>query len=173
MVKELPATRRKEEKTLKNGATGRQNGPSYCLITRRDAANMDVLILTFSDGEMVLPVFSFEDEARMFLEIGKLGGWRVRETSDGELISALCGPCASVRKVVLDPLPGLDGEGMNDLLSMEREAFMESLLNMQWLQVFGPGRSTMRRQDRGRSKASTEQAQDTCLASSPTESRRP
>ena len=115
-------------------------------------------------GEVALPVFSFEDEARMFLEIGKLGGWRVRETSDGELISVLCGPCAGVRKVVLDPLPGLDGEGMNDLLSMEREAFMESLLSMQWLLVFGSGRSTMRRQDRGRSKASTEQAQDPRLA---------
>ena len=84
-----------------------------------------------ASGREALPVFSFEDEAKMFLELGAPGGWRVRETTAGELTSALCGICANVDRVVLDPilLPGPLIEGFNGLLSMEREAFVGSLLN--------------------------------------------
>ena len=80
-------------------------------------------------GEEALQVFSFEEEARMFLELGALGGdWRVRVTSPGELISVLFCLCASVKRVALDPLPHPDGAALNHLMSMEREAFMEFLL---------------------------------------------
>ena len=49
-------------------------------------------------GEQALPVFSGEGEAEMF---GWLEGvfeqdWRARETSSGELVSILFGPCAGV-----------------------------------------------------------------------------
>ncbi len=119
----------------------------FWLIVKDQPGRIDVLTTKLATGEAALPVFSFEDEARMFLELGALGVWRVRVTSAGELISVLSGPCAGIRRVVLDPLPGLDGEGLNDLLSMEREAFMESLLNLQRRQAFGSGRSSVRRQD--------------------------
>jgi hypothetical protein len=96
---------------------------------------MEVLTANLACGEEVLPVFSFEDEANMFLRLGAQGNdWRARETAGGELVSVLCGPCASVDRVVLDPipLPGSLVEGLNGLLSTGREAFMRSLLNPRW-----------------------------------------
>ena len=90
---------------------------------------MDVLTSRLASGEEALQVFIFEEEARMFLELGALGGdWRVRVTSPGELISVLFCLCASVKRVALDPLPHPDGAALNHLMSMEREAFMEFLL---------------------------------------------
>jgi hypothetical protein len=91
-----------------------------------------MLRINLASGEETLPVFSVEDEARMFFELGTSGGWRVRETAAGELISILFGPCAGVRRVALDPLPG-PAAALAGLVSMGREAFMESLLNMQRL----------------------------------------
>ena len=94
-----------------------------------EARRMDVLTSRLASGEEALQVFSFEEEARMFLELGALGGdWRVRVTSPGELISVLFCLCASVKRVALDPLPHPDGAALNHLMSMEREAFMEFLL---------------------------------------------
>ena len=90
---------------------------------------MDVLTSRLASGEEALQVFSFEEEARMFLELGALSGdWRVRVTSPGELISVLFCLCVSVKRVALDPLPHLDGAALNHLMSMKREAFMEFLL---------------------------------------------
>src|SRR5215207_5901156 len=54
----------------------------------------------------VLPVFSFEEEAQMFLHLGgyEQSGWRARESCAGELVSVLMGPCLEVEGVALDPL---------------------------------------------------------------------
>ena len=86
-----------------------------------------MLTSRLASGEEALQVFSFEDEARMCLELGALGGgdWRVRVTSPGELISVLFCLCTSVKQVALDPLPHPDGAALNHLMSMEWEAFME------------------------------------------------
>ncbi len=97
----------------------------FWLIMKDEARRMDVLTSRLASGEEALPVFSFADEARMFLELGALGGERVRVTSPGELISVLFSLCASVKRVALDPLPNPDGAALNHLISMEREAFME------------------------------------------------
>jgi hypothetical protein len=102
------------------------------LIVKYRTGGMEVLRIKLASGEEALPVFSFEDEARKFFELGTSDGWRVRETAAGELISILFGPCAGVRRVALDPLPGPDA-ALAGLVSMGREAFMESLLNMQRL----------------------------------------
>jgi hypothetical protein len=96
---------------------------------------MEVLTTNLARGGEALPVFSFEEEANMFLRLGALGDdWRARETAGGELVSVLCGPCAGVDRVVLDPvpLPGSLVEGLKGLLSTGREAFMRSLLNPRW-----------------------------------------
>jgi len=93
---------------------------------------MEVLTTNLARGGEALPVFSFEDEANMFLRLGAFGDdWRARETAGGELVSVLCGPCAGVDRVVLDPipLPGSLVEGLYGFLSTGREAFMRSLLN--------------------------------------------
>ena len=102
----------------------------FWLIVRHDVRRMEVLTTGLPSGEEALPVFSFEDEARMFLERGAFDGdWRVRETGAGELISVLFSLCAGVGWVALDPLPGPDVTVWNGLLSMEREAFMEVAAN--------------------------------------------
>ena len=78
----------------------------------------------FTIGTDVLPVFSFEEEAQMFLGLGHaIDGWQVRETTYGELISVLYGPCREVTHVSLDPVPGLV-----ELVSLDRRAFIRALL---------------------------------------------
>ena len=78
----------------------------------------------------VLPVFSFEEEARMFLHLGgyEESGWRARESSAGELVSVLCGPCADVEGVALDPLPEMLEDGTIGLVEVGRTRFVGQLL---------------------------------------------
>jgi hypothetical protein len=117
----------------------------YWLIVKQDVGRMKVLTTGLPSGEEALPVFSFEDEAKMFLEFGAFDGWRVGKTTAGELMSMLIGPCVGVRKVALDPLPGPDAAALACLVSMERETFMESLLNVQLLPPFESRRSAVHR----------------------------
>jgi hypothetical protein len=78
----------------------------------------------------VLPVFSFEEEAEMFLHLGGYAdsGWRARESSAGELVSVLCGPCADVEGVALDPLPEMLEDGTIGLVEVGRRRFVGQLL---------------------------------------------
>ncbi len=97
----------------------------FWLIAHDEARGMEILTIGLPAGGKALPVFSFEDEAGMFLGLGDLeGDWRVRVTTAGEIVSVLFGPCAGIEQVALDPLPGSCG-ALNKLLSVEREAFME------------------------------------------------
>jgi hypothetical protein len=104
----------------------------FWLIAEYRTGGIEVLRNTLASGEEALPVFSFEDEARMFLEFGALdAGWQVRVTTVGELVSVLFGPCAGVGWVVLDPLPPPFAESLMDPAGMGRDAFMESHLGVQ------------------------------------------
>ena len=108
----------------------------FWLIAEYRTGRIEVLRTTLASGEEALAVFSFEEEARMFLEFGAPdGGWRVRVTPAGELISVLSGPCLGVGWVALDPLPGPFFEALTDLASMGRDAFMVSRLGVQPLPV--------------------------------------
>lgn len=100
----------------------------FWLIVKYRAGRMEMLRVTLASGKEALPVFSFEDEARMFLKLRTSGYWRVRETTADELTSVLFGLCPGVDRVVLDPLPSLFAQALMDLVSMGREAFMESYL---------------------------------------------
>ncbi len=99
------------------------------LIAKHENDRMVVLTIERgSDGE-TLPIFSHEEEAKVFLRLGAPGiAWEVRETTGEELISVLCGPCADVKKVALDPLPVVGGEMMVDLVSLGRENFVRNLV---------------------------------------------
>ena len=78
----------------------------------------------FTIGRNVLPVFSFEEEAQMFLGLKHAAdGWQVRETTYGELISVLYGPCREVTQVAFDPVPEI-----TELVSLSRKAFVRALL---------------------------------------------
>ncbi len=116
----------------------------FWLFVETGPARVDALTIGLASGEEALPVFSFEDEARMFLELGAPdGNWQVRVTAGGELASVLCGPCASIDRVVLDPIPlrGSVVEGLYDLLSLGREVFIGSLLDKRCFRPSTTGRS--------------------------------
>src|SRR5215207_2120234 len=110
-------------------ALRRHPGSVYWLIGRHENGPLEVLTSGLSGGEEALPVFSHEEEAEMFLRLRGLGdGWQARESAAGELTSILCGLCAGVKKVVLDPLPEMLDEKTVGLVSLDRERFLDFVL---------------------------------------------
>jgi hypothetical protein len=107
-------------------ATVRRN--PYWLIAKRRCGRLEVLTTSLADGREVLPVFSFEEEAALFLRRGVRGSWRVRLTEAGELVSLLYGLCHRVELVALDPISDSETEVMNRLVSLERGRFVDVLL---------------------------------------------
>ena len=103
---------------------------TFWLVVRHEDRQMEGLMMACS-GEQALPVFSGEHEAEMFvwLEGAFERDWRVRETSSGELVSILYGPCAGVGRVALDPSPEMVGIGSVSLVSVTRERFLSWILN--------------------------------------------
>jgi hypothetical protein len=102
---------------------------AFWLIVRQRAKGLEVFT-TGRKGD-VLPVFSFEEEADMFLQLGlsEKEGWLVRESACGGLTSVLHAPCRDIRHVALDPLPETVGEGTVGFASLDREYFMQVLLS--------------------------------------------
>ena len=76
----------------------------------------------------MLSVFGHEEEAELYLWFAELGEeWHVRESRCGELLSVLCGPCADVNRVALDPLPQMIEDGTLALLYWGRREFVRAL----------------------------------------------
>lgn len=106
---------------------GRPPGPAYWLIANKEHGRIEVLTLD-RDGQETLPVFGHEEETELFLQLGGVGdGWRVRETTTGELISMLYGPCAGVKEVALDPLPDMFADGSVGFVSLPRKRFVDCI----------------------------------------------
>lgn len=100
---------------------------SYWLITKRRYGRVDVSTMRLADGRSVLPVFSFEEEAALFLRLGVQGSWQVRRAEAEELLSLLCGSCREVELVALDPLSDAETDVVSRLVSLERERFVDIL----------------------------------------------
>lgn len=99
------------------------------MIAKRDNTRMKVLTINPSGDRETLPVFSFKEEAEMFLRLAvPEKGWRVRGTTTGELISVLYGLCKGVERVALDPPPEIFSEAITDLVSLRRERFVRGLM---------------------------------------------
>ena len=107
------------------------------IIARHQNNCMQVLTVSPKDYRgSLLAVFSFEEEAKTFLDLffledeEKHKGWSIRETAPGELVSVLMAPCADVLEVALDPLPPVlsFGRRMLPLVSVKREDFVRHLL---------------------------------------------
>ena len=114
-----------------NGAhpTGWQPVSTYWLIVKDRSNRVEVLTIECG-GEQALPVFSFAEEAELFLGLGGVEpGWWVRESGAGEIVSVLYGLCAGVRSVVLDPLPEMVAEEAVGLVRLSRKRFLEHLLS--------------------------------------------
>ena len=98
---------------------------AYWLIENQEAGGTEMLTVGLEGGKEALPVFSFEEEARLFLHLrGLRKGWRIRETMGGELISVLSEKHANVEWVALDPIPEIGGEVLVDIVSLRRENFV-------------------------------------------------
>lgn len=109
----------------RSGAAGR---PLW-LIAKHENDRTEVLTTHPGSDRETLPIFSYEEEAEMFLWFGAPGAsWRTRETTAGELVSLLRGPCADVGKVALDPLPLFGDAAMAGLVSLLREDIVRSLV---------------------------------------------
>jgi hypothetical protein len=102
------------------------------LIARDGDCRLEPLCV-YAGTMRVLPVFSFGEEAEMFLRLGGyIEGydgvrWRARESSAGELVSVLCGPFKDVKGVVLDPLPEMLKDGTVGLVRVGRGRFLEQI----------------------------------------------
>jgi hypothetical protein len=103
-------------------------GASRWLIADRTEGRMDVLTID-GGGDLVLPVFSFREEAEMYARLQPgIPDWEPREFSPGELVSVLCGPLSGVARVALDPLPEVCDRTLLDLLCVRRNAFVGALV---------------------------------------------
>src|SRR5215217_7664721 len=98
------------EGTETAGGVPRQVGTQRYWVIAKDAKDwfgqLDLLTVDLDGTGEALPVFSFEQEAEMFLWLQTTeDGQKVREITPGQLVSILYGPCADVGRVMLDPLP--------------------------------------------------------------------
>ena len=106
---------------------GREPRPPFWLLTRRRRGRTEVLCAELVAGLKALPVFSFAEEARLFVRLGLFegAGWRAEEISAVDLASLLLGPLQDMGRVALDPLPGVGLEPANRLLCLRRETFLD------------------------------------------------
>jgi hypothetical protein len=98
----------------------------FWLVVRDGVGRPEPLTTELNDGRRALSVFSFEEEATLFLRLCARRGWRVRAI--GELLSVLTGPFREAELVALDPLPQGEAGVLNGLLCVDRERFVDLLL---------------------------------------------
>ena len=111
------------------GVPRRAGTQRYWVIAKDGFGQPDLLTVDLDGAGQALPVFSFEEEAEMFLWLQTTEDEReVRETTPGQLVSILYGPCADVGRVMLDPLPEIGARMQNSLLGMDRNDFVESVM---------------------------------------------
>ena len=98
------------------------------IITSYQSNRMETLTIGPELDGGFLAAFSYEEEAAAFLWLlgddEKMKGWRSEEMTVAELASVLLGPCADVKRVVLDPLPLPLGRAMLFVGGVNREAFL-------------------------------------------------
>jgi hypothetical protein len=114
-------------------------GRLHWLVIKHLTSRMVVFTTHLCGDPKALVVFSFEEEAQMFLDLrlaAAKDGWRVRQTSVGELVSVVYGPCSDTKKVVLDPVPEIGREELTGVLGMHREEFLRFLLGKKSLRTY-------------------------------------
>jgi hypothetical protein len=131
------------------GGVPRQTVTQRYWVIAKDAnegfGQLEVLTVDLEGTGEALAVFSFEEEAEMFLWLQRTeDGQEVRETTPGQLVSILYGPCADVGRVMLDPLPEIGARMQISLLGMDRHDFVESVMGARSLdKPYKPSRRTV------------------------------
>ena len=93
----------------------------YWLIENRGTGRPGELTVRIDASREALPVFSYPEEAEMFLRLGGLEerGWRIAERTAGELVSRLSGyRRAGIDLVALDPLPEMMGSALDTTIAL-------------------------------------------------------
>jgi hypothetical protein len=108
---------------------------SLWLLASYQVSQLDMLTIDTEEGDgECLPVFSFEEEAQMFLQLSKdveTAGWWIKKVTPGELVSLLLAHCVKVKRVALDPLPTTSlGRVIVPFFFVGRERFTEELLEV-------------------------------------------
>jgi hypothetical protein len=102
----------------------------YWLIEKREAGRTEMLTIGLDEDREMLPVFSYEEEARLFLCLRGLGeGWDVRETVARDLLLSLFDPHVNAEWIALDPIPELGGEALTGIVSVSRQSFVDRHAN--------------------------------------------
>jgi hypothetical protein len=114
------------EQTLRRGVE-----PAFWLIEKIEDGPMEMLTVDLEGGQEALSIFSHQEEAEMFLWLGRLtDSWRARKSEGTEIARVLSAPRAGIGFVVLDPLPQVFAEHRVDLVSLTREHFTLRLMRM-------------------------------------------
>lgn len=105
-------------------------GTVYWLIC--DAAEPEgVFVFEIAGLGRSLPVFSFREEAELFMALGGLGGrWRTVERGADDFLAFFFGPGADVESVVLDPLPTMLRDSTASLVGLSLGRFMDRFLGV-------------------------------------------
>lgn len=112
------------------------------LIVRDGSSGLREVLTLKVGGEEALPVFSFEEEALLYLNFsGLTRDWRASKSGIADLFSVLADPWLGVRRVALDPFPEIGLHGLHDLVSLPREEFVEILVARQGKGGEGFGRT--------------------------------
>ena len=134
------------------GGAARGSGTQRYWVIAKDAKDakggfgqLELLTVDLDGTGEALPVFSFEEEAELFLWLQTTEeGREVRETTPGQLVSILYGPCADVGRVMLDPLPEIGVRMQISLLGMDKNDFVESVMGARSLDTpHKPSRRTV------------------------------
>ncbi len=114
-------------------ARSRTLEPVYWLIVSEETGRRETLTIDLGGGEEALPVFSWSDEAELFLGLGGLegGGWRIAESTAVDLALMLVeDPYAEVEFVALDPFPEMLNVALGAmiaLVALSRQSFLNHL----------------------------------------------
>lgn len=101
---------------------------TYWLLVRDEFNGPEILSTGLSYGRQALAVFSFEEEAEMFLRLrGRVDGWQARGTTAGEMLSLFHTVLKETTCVTLDPVPENSFLNASGILSITREHFIERL----------------------------------------------
>lgn len=101
---------------------------SYWLLVRDTENGIETLTTGLSDSGRMLPVFSFEEEAEMYLCMrGSRDEWRITEILPEKLRSLFDTVLDNIASVTLDPIPENSFFDTSGLLSITRQDFIVRL----------------------------------------------
>ncbi len=123
------ASIRPSTETSRAGSDRRAVSRRYWVIAKAGFDRLELFTVVLDVGGRALPLFSFEEEAEMFLWLRKEEyGWKVVETTPGQIVSILYGSCRDCGRVLLDPLPEIGACARIGPVGVDRNEFVGSVI---------------------------------------------